>query len=177
MMTKLAHIRENRKNNKGFSLVELIIVIAIMVALVAIMGPQYIKYVQSSRDAVVQDAAENVLSVAKTEFASSNIDFASGQTEATIKVGASAGNGNVIIVCNNLAAGGSAASGYSFINACGLSEKSVDTDSVYTITIKKTNGDTNFSMKQTSTADSVSLLSGPSVDVTKAQSTQATSTQ
>ena len=165
MMTKLAHIRENRKNNKGFSLVELIIVIAIMVALVAIMGPQYIKYVQSSRDAVIQDAAENVLSVAKTEFASSNIDFDTGKTEATIEVGASAGNGNVIIVCTNLVKGGSATTGYSFINACGLSTKSVDSDSVYKITITKVNGDTNFKMAQTSTADKTSLLSGSSVDV------------
>ena len=165
-MTKLAHIRENRKNNKGFSLVELIIVIAIMVALVAIMGPQYIKYVQSSRDAVIQDAAENVLSVAKTEFASGNIDFADNKTIATIEVGASKGNGNVIIVCTDLVAGGSAASGYSFISACGLSTKSVDSDSVYKITITKVNGDTNFTMAQTSTAKSTSLLSGTaSVDV------------
>ena len=171
MMTKLAHIRENRKNNKGFSLVELIIVIAIMVALVAIMGPQYIKYVQSSRDAVIQDAAENVLSVAKTEFASGNIDFGTTEnvknTMATIEVGAVGGNGNVIIVCKGLEAGGSAASGYSFINACGLSTKLVDSDSVYTITIKNANGDTNFSMAQTSTAKSVTLLKETgSVDIT-----------
>ncbi len=46
--------------NKGFSLVELIIVVAIMVALVAVLAPNYIKYVQKSRDAVVENAAESV---------------------------------------------------------------------------------------------------------------------
>lgn len=36
-------------NNKGFSLVELIIVIAIMAVLVGVLAPQFIKYVESSR--------------------------------------------------------------------------------------------------------------------------------
>lgn len=38
-----------RKNNKGFSLVELIVVIAIMAVLVGVLAPQFIKYVESSR--------------------------------------------------------------------------------------------------------------------------------
>jgi prepilin-type N-terminal cleavage/methylation domain-containing protein len=38
-----------KKNNKGFSLVELIIVIAIMAVLVAILAPQMIKYVEKTR--------------------------------------------------------------------------------------------------------------------------------
>lgn len=39
-----------RKNNKGFSLVELIIVIAIMAVLIAILAPQFIKHVERSRE-------------------------------------------------------------------------------------------------------------------------------
>ncbi|MBO6137012.1 MAG: prepilin-type N-terminal cleavage/methylation domain-containing protein [Lachnospiraceae bacterium] len=49
-MKKLREIKERRKNNKGFSLVELIIVIAIMAILVAILAPQFLKYVERSRN-------------------------------------------------------------------------------------------------------------------------------
>ncbi len=69
----MRHLNSGKKNNKGFSLVELIIVIAIMVALVAVMAPAFIKYVQKSRDAVIYDAADSALSVAKAEFTSGNL--------------------------------------------------------------------------------------------------------
>lgn len=41
---------EVKKNNKGFSLVELIVVIAIMAVLVGVLAPQFIKYVEKSRE-------------------------------------------------------------------------------------------------------------------------------
>ncbi len=40
-----------KKNNKGFSLVELIIVVAIMAVLIGLLAPQFIKHVERSREA------------------------------------------------------------------------------------------------------------------------------
>lgn len=46
---------EKKLNNKGFSLVELIIVIAIMAVLIGVLTPQYIKYVERSRESADLD--------------------------------------------------------------------------------------------------------------------------
>ena len=48
-----------KMNNKGFSLVELIIVIAIMAVLIGVLAPQFIKYVERSRNSTdIQNAEE-----------------------------------------------------------------------------------------------------------------------
>lgn len=50
-----------KMNNKGFSLVELIIVIAIMAILIVVLAPQYLKYVEKSRNSTdVSNATEMV---------------------------------------------------------------------------------------------------------------------
>lgn len=49
-----------KKDNKGFSLVELIIVVAIMAILIAILAPQYIKYVEKSRVAKDENQADEI---------------------------------------------------------------------------------------------------------------------
>ena len=50
-----------KRNNSGFSLVELIIVIAIMAILIGVLAPQYIKYVEKSRQSADSDTADALL--------------------------------------------------------------------------------------------------------------------
>ena len=52
-----------RKSNKGFTLVELIIVVAIIAILTVAVAPQYLKYVEKSRQASDLNAIEEVLNV------------------------------------------------------------------------------------------------------------------
>lgn len=61
-------------NNKGFSLVELIIVIAIMAILIVVLAPQYLKYVEKSRNSTDLQSA--------TEFKSA-IEIYAADPEAT----------------------------------------------------------------------------------------------
>ena len=54
-------MKKFRKNNKGFTLVELIIVIAIIAVLTAVLAPQYIKYIDNSRWSTDQSNAGTLL--------------------------------------------------------------------------------------------------------------------
>jgi len=58
-----------KKDNKGFSLVELIIVITIMAVLTAIMAPQFLKYVERSRVARDETNIEIVVRGIQTSLA------------------------------------------------------------------------------------------------------------
>lgn len=60
-------LKEMKKNNKGFSLVELIIVIAIMAVLMAVLAPQLLRYVERSRyqkDMSAVGELENAMKIA-----------------------------------------------------------------------------------------------------------------
>lgn len=51
-----------KKNNKGFSLIELIIAIAILIILTGMLAPQFMKYIEKSREAKDVQAMDTVYS-------------------------------------------------------------------------------------------------------------------
>ena len=71
-----------KTNNKGFSLVELIIVIAIMAVLIGVLAPQFIKYVERSRESTDLQNIEEIKTAAETYVA----DHGEESLPATITV-------------------------------------------------------------------------------------------
>lgn len=90
--------KENR-NNKGFSLVELIVVIAIMAVLVGVLAPQFLKYVEKSRQSSDIQTADNVATIMKTYFADHT------PVDATIQIGTTTPNASGTIAEKILASG------------------------------------------------------------------------
>ena len=88
-----------KKNmNKGFSLVELIIVIAIMAVLVGVLAPQFIKYVESSRQSTdIDNLAEYKAAV---EAAVADV-MADGEDAAGAKIVVTGGASGSIKVDGN----------------------------------------------------------------------------
>ena len=66
-----------RKNNKGFSLVELIVVVLIIAIIAVALAPQVVKYVQKSRDNVALNNAATIKSAVQAAVAEYQGDTAS----------------------------------------------------------------------------------------------------
>ena len=67
-----------KKNNKGFSLVELIIVIAIMAVLVGVLAPAYLRYVEKSRKSADVQAVDAVMSAMEAAAIDPSLDVTDG---------------------------------------------------------------------------------------------------
>ena len=74
-----------KKDNKGFTLVELVIVIAILAILVGLLAPQYTKYVEKSRKAADATNLENMVKAVEVAAADASESIPAGTYTITIK--------------------------------------------------------------------------------------------
>ncbi len=77
------NLKEKKLNNKGFSLVELIIVIAIMAVLIGVLAPQYLKYVEKSRQSADLDTIDQMISAVEIYSADPANTIVEGSIEYT----------------------------------------------------------------------------------------------
>ena len=73
-----------KRDDKGFTLVELVIVVAILAILVGILAPQYTKYVEKSRKAADASNLENLVTAFKTAASDGNDQIPAGEYKFTI---------------------------------------------------------------------------------------------
>lgn len=73
-----------KKDNKGFTLVELVIVIAILAILVGLLAPQYTKYVEKSRKAADASNMDEMVKIVKVFAADPANELAKGDYTITI---------------------------------------------------------------------------------------------
>ena len=80
-----------KRDDKGFTLVELVIVVAILAILVGILAPQYTKYVEKSRKAADASNLENLVTAFKTVASDGTEDHVDAG-EYTITIGKNGSN-------------------------------------------------------------------------------------
>lgn len=94
-------LKDRKKDNKGFTLVELVIVVAILAILVGVLAPQYTKYVEKSRKAADVANLENMVTAFKTAASDGNDQINAGVYTITIGTqgeGNAASNGTTVQV-------------------------------------------------------------------------------
>lgn len=77
-----------KTNNAGFSLVELIIVIAIMAVLIGVLAPQFIKFVEKSRESTDLQNVEEVKTAVETYVSDKGDTLTDTSITVTLTIGA-----------------------------------------------------------------------------------------
>ena len=76
-----------KKNNKGFTLVELIVVVAILAVITVVVAPQYLEYVEKSRIGTDENTIGEVAHVAEITWVEKKAgDDSFGTSEITVNV-------------------------------------------------------------------------------------------
>ena len=90
---------KKKKDNKGFTLVELVVVIAILAILVGLLAPQYTKYVEKARKSSDASNLENMVRAVEVAIADSNEDtrVTAGQYTITINKEAAKGSKGTVV--------------------------------------------------------------------------------
>lgn len=83
----MANKETKRLGNKGFSLVELIVVIAIMAVLVGVLAPQFIRYVEKSRQSTDITNLDSIKQVVESYYA----DKEGAALPSSVKISVSGG--------------------------------------------------------------------------------------
>lgn len=76
----------NKKNNKGFSLIELIVVVAIMAVLVGVLAPTYLRYVEKTRLQKDVSAVSEVVQAVKVACAEETVNAEVAKNTAGLSI-------------------------------------------------------------------------------------------
>ena len=80
-------MKRTKKNNKGFSLVELIVVVLIMAIIAVALAPQVMKWVNESRISADASTYDSVVAAAQDALANENVwKEVTGGTKFTIEI-------------------------------------------------------------------------------------------
>ncbi len=118
-------LKEECKNNKGFTLVELIIVVAIIAVLAAVLAPQYLQYVERSRESNDLQIATSIMRAATTSVADPMVGAPSNATY-TITWGTSGENDPTFTVAGGTTTTDAAAVRQSIENIMGWADGDVN---------------------------------------------------
>lgn len=90
-------LKDRKKDNKGFTLVELVIVVAILAILVGLLAPQYTKYVEKSRKSADTSNLDNLVEGLKVAASDNEYKLSTGGTGTVVYTVAISDKGTVLL--------------------------------------------------------------------------------